>query len=78
MTAQESFAQWLRLHWSRARLRDRGDAASVVRRRGDTLDNRYVLHLRRQCELALDDSTPAAEHTRLRAGKGWVMVGVGA
>jgi hypothetical protein len=51
------------------RLRDHEDAASVVRRQGDKLDDSYVLHWLRQFELALDDSTLVAEYTRLRAGK---------
>lgn len=51
------------------RLRDHEDAASVVRRQGDTLDDGYVLHWLRQFEQALDDSTLVAEYTRLRAGK---------
>jgi len=51
------------------RLRDHEDAASVVRRQGDTLDDRYVLHWLRQFEQALDDSTLVEEYTRLRAGK---------
>lgn len=52
------------------RLRDHEDAASVVRRPGDKLDDRYVLHWLRQFERALDESTLVAEYTRLRAGKG--------
>jgi hypothetical protein len=51
------------------RLRDHEDAASAVRRQGDTLDDSYVLHWLRQFEQALDDSTLVAEYTRLRAGK---------
>jgi hypothetical protein len=49
------------------RLRDHEDAASVVRRQGDRLDDRYVLHWLRQFEQALNDSTLVAEYTRLRA-----------
>lgn len=51
------------------RLRDHEDAASVVRRQGDTLVDSYVIHWLRQFEQALDDSTLVAEYTRLRAGK---------
>jgi hypothetical protein len=51
------------------RLRDHEDAASVVRRQCDKLDDRYVLHWLRQFEQALNDSTLVAEYTRLRAGK---------
>jgi len=51
------------------RLRDREDAASVVRRQGDKLDDRYILHWLGQFEKALDDSTLVAEYTRLRAGR---------
>jgi hypothetical protein len=60
------------------RLRDHEDAASVVRRQGVKLGDRYVLNWLRQFEQALDDSTLAAEYTRLRAGKGQVIGGVGA
>ena len=52
------------------RLRDHEDAASIIRRQGDKLDDRYVLHWLRQFEQALDDSTLVAEYTRLRTGKG--------
>ena len=51
------------------RLRDHEDAASVVRRQGDKLDDRHALHWLRQFEQALDDSTLVAEYTRLRAGR---------
>lgn len=51
------------------RLRDHEDAASIIRRQGDKLDDRYVLHWLRQFEQALDDSTLVAEYTRLRAGR---------
>ena len=51
------------------RLRDHEDAASVVRRQGDKLDDSYVLHWLGQFEHALDDSTLVAEYTRLRAAK---------
>ena len=51
------------------RLRDHEDAASVVRRQCDKLDDRYVLNWLRQFEQALSDSTLVAEYTRLRAGK---------
>ena len=60
------------------RLRDHEDAASVVRRQGDKLDDPYVLHWLRQFEQALDDSTLVAEYMRLRTGKGQVIGGVGA
>jgi len=50
-------------------LADHEDAASVVRRQGDKLDDSYVLHWLGQFEHALDDSTLVAEYTRLRAGK---------
>jgi hypothetical protein len=60
------------------RLRDHEDAASVVRRQGDKLDDRHVLHWLGQFEQALNDSTLLAEYTRLRAGKGQVTGGVGA
>jgi hypothetical protein len=49
------------------RLRDHEDAATVVRRQADALDDHYVFHWLRQFELALDDSTLVAEYTRLRA-----------
>ncbi|MBI2116442.1 MAG: hypothetical protein HYT85_15360 [candidate division NC10 bacterium] len=51
------------------RLRDHEDAASIIRRQGDKLDDRYVLHWLRQFEQALDDSTLVAEYGRLRAGR---------
>ncbi len=47
----------------------REDAASVVRRQGDQLDDSSVLHWLRQFEQALDDSTLVMEYERLRAGK---------
>ena len=50
------------------RLRDHEDAASVVRRQGDKLDDDHVLHWLRQFEQALNDSTLVAEYKRLRAG----------
>ena len=48
------------------RLRDHEDAAGVVRRQGDTLDDAYVLDWLRQFEQALDDSTLVAEYRRMR------------
>ena len=50
------------------RLRDHEDAASVIRRQGDGLDDGYVFHWLRQFEQALDDSTLVATYQRLRAG----------
>ena len=50
------------------RLRDHEDAASVVRRQGDKMDDGYVLQWLRQFEQALDDSTLVAEYRKLRAG----------
>jgi hypothetical protein len=49
------------------RMRDHEDAASVIRRQGDGLDDAYILKWLRQFERALDDSTLVAEYTRLRA-----------
>ncbi len=51
------------------RVRDHEDAASVVHRQGDHLDDRYVLLWLRQFEQALDDSTLVVEYERLRARK---------
>lgn len=48
------------------RPRDHEDAASVIRRQGDTLDDAYVLGWLRQFEQALDDSTLSAEYRRMR------------
>ncbi|RLC89319.1 MAG: hypothetical protein DRI77_15835 [Chloroflexi bacterium] len=48
------------------RLRDYQDAASVIRRQGDALDDDYVLDWLRQFEQALDDSTLIAEYRRMR------------
>jgi len=48
------------------RLRDYEDAASVIRRQGDALDDVYVLNWLRQFEQALDDSTLVAEYQRMR------------
>jgi hypothetical protein len=47
-------------------LRDHEDAAGVVRRQGDALDDAYVLDWLRQFEQALDDSTLVAEYRRMR------------
>jgi len=52
------------------RLRDHEDAASVVRRQGDALDDAYVLNWLRQFERALNDSTLVAEYRRLREARG--------
>ncbi len=52
------------------RPRDHEDAASVVRRQGDTLDDAYVLNWLRQFERALDDSTLVAEYRRMRETRG--------
>jgi len=51
------------------RVRDHEDAASVIRRQAESLDNDYVLHWLRLFEQALDDSTLVAEYTRLRAAR---------
>ena len=51
------------------RLRDHEDAASVVHRQCDKLDDQYILLWLRQFEQALSDSTLVAEYMRLRAGK---------
>ena len=48
------------------RLRDYEDAASVIHRQGDALDDAYVLDWLRQFEQALDDSTLVTEYRRLR------------
>ena len=48
------------------RSRDREDAASVVRRQGNTLDDEYVLQWLREFEKALDDSTLVTEYQRMR------------
>lgn len=48
------------------RLRDYEDAASVIRRQGDALDDAYVLDWLHQFEQALDDSTLVAEYRRMR------------
>lgn len=48
------------------RLRDREDAASVIRRQSDKLEDAYILGWLRQFEQALDDSTLVAEYRRLR------------
>jgi hypothetical protein len=51
------------------RVRDHEDAASVIRRQAESLDDDYVLHWLRQFEKALDDSTLVAEYERLRGRK---------
>ncbi len=48
------------------RSRDHEDAASIVHRQGDALDDEYVEHWLRQFEQALDDSTLLEEYRRLR------------
>jgi hypothetical protein len=48
------------------RLRDHEDAASVIRRQGEALDDHYVIGWLEQFEKALDDSTLVAEYKRLR------------
>jgi len=49
------------------RPRDREDAASIIRRQGDALDDAYVLNWLQQFEQALDDPALVAEYRRLRA-----------
>ena len=51
------------------RLRDHEDAASVIRRQAESLDDDYILHWLRQFEQALDDSTLVAEYEQLRGRK---------
>jgi len=48
------------------RLRDHEDAASVIRRQGETLDDQYVLEWLDKFEQALDDSTLIAEYRSMR------------
>lgn len=48
------------------RPRDHEDAASIVHRQGDALDDEYIEHWLRQFEQALDDSTLLEEYRRLR------------
>jgi hypothetical protein len=48
------------------RLRDHEDAASVIKRQADTLDDAYVISWLEQFEKALDDSTLVPEYKRLR------------
>lgn len=48
------------------RPRDHEDAASIVHRQGDALDDAYIEHWLRQFELALDDSTLLEEYRLLR------------
>lgn len=48
------------------RPRDHEDAASIVYRQGDALDDAYVEHWLRQFELALDDSTLLEKYRLLR------------
>ncbi len=48
------------------RTRDREDAASVVRRQENTLDDEYVLQWLREFEQALDDSTLVADYQHMR------------
>lgn len=49
------------------RPRDYEDAASIVHRQGDALDDGYIEHWLRQFEQALDDSTLLEEYRRLRS-----------
>jgi hypothetical protein len=51
------------------RVRDHEDAASVIRRQAESLDDGHVRHWLRQFEQALDDSTLVAEYERLRGRK---------
>lgn len=51
------------------RLRDHEDAASVIRRQAESLDDDYILHWLRQFEQALDDSTLVAGYEQLRGRK---------
>lgn len=48
------------------RSRDHEDAASVVRRQGEALDDEYVLEWLRKFEQALDDSTLIEEYRYMR------------
>jgi hypothetical protein len=48
------------------RVRDHEDAASVIRRQAEHLDDDYILNWLRQFEQALDDSTLVAEFKQLR------------
>ena len=48
------------------RLRDREDAAGVIRRQGNKLDDTYILDWLCQFEGAFDDATLIAEYRRLR------------
>lgn len=48
------------------RPRDHEDAAGVVRRQGDALDDRYILQWLELLERALDDSTLVGEFRGLR------------
>ena len=48
------------------RSRDHEDAASVVRRQGEALDDEYVLEWLRKFEQALDDSTLVEEYRYMR------------
>ena len=48
------------------RTRDREDAASVVRRQENTLDDEYVLQWLREFEQALDDSTLVTDYQLMR------------
>jgi len=59
------------------RLRDHEDAAGIVRRQGDALDDAYVLDWLRQFEQALDDSTLVAEYRRMRKWEAERVTGFG-
>jgi hypothetical protein len=48
------------------RPQDQIDVESLVRRQGQRLDDKYVLHWLRQLELALDDSMLVSTYQRLR------------
>ncbi|MGE5224205.1 MAG: hypothetical protein ACM3PY_17345 [Omnitrophica WOR_2 bacterium] len=48
------------------RLRDHEDAKGVVRRQGETLDDKYIIDWLRQFEVALDDSTLVNEYLDMR------------
>jgi len=48
------------------RPQDQIDVESLVRRQGQRLDDKYVLHWLHQLELALDDSTLVSTYQRLR------------
>jgi hypothetical protein len=49
------------------RLRDHEDAAGVIRRQGDKIDEHYILKWLKEFEQALDDSTLINEFNKLRS-----------